>query len=272
MSSAAVAPATVNTEVTPSQKVPIVRVVVETPAPRTSISKFNLHDIEDAGDDDLLDEAADAVVHQLLADRAEEIIKEALSDSGGDIDPKVEVDEELEASLEAIMGNNEDDGFDPKSEVIVNGEHQPIIPIQQVPAEGLMRMVTSGDVHSPYLGDGDDLFAGEDIVVSDLEIAEALASTPSPIEKKEEENMKVEEAPPTAQFGFVPQALAEQKAQVTKTAAAITNLKSVEGRILTLMEVAFPDHTQRDAIKSLIKKEFRREMNKVNRTPDEDDE
>ena len=47
-------------------------------------------------------------------------------------------------------------------------------------------------------------------------------------------------------------------------------LKSVEGRVLTIMEAAFSDKDQREAIKTLIKKEFRREMNKANRTEDED--
>jgi hypothetical protein len=40
-------------------------------------------------------------------------------------------------------------------------------------------------------------------------------------------------------------------------------LKSVEGRVLTIMEAAIPSDSQREAIKTLIKKEFRREMSKV---------
>jgi hypothetical protein len=50
----------------------------------------------------------------------------------------------------------------------------------------------------------------------------------------------------------------------------IQYLKSVEGRVLTVLEAAFSSPEQREAVKSLIKKEFRREMNKVNRLPDED--
>ena len=47
-------------------------------------------------------------------------------------------------------------------------------------------------------------------------------------------------------------------------------LKGVEGRVLTIMEAAFPNEGQREAVKSLIRKEFRREMNKINRVQDED--
>jgi hypothetical protein len=48
-------------------------------------------------------------------------------------------------------------------------------------------------------------------------------------------------------------------------------LKSVEGRVLTVLEAAISNDSQREAVKSLIKKEFRREMNKVNRTPEEEE-
>jgi hypothetical protein len=47
-------------------------------------------------------------------------------------------------------------------------------------------------------------------------------------------------------------------------------LKNVEGRVLSIMEAAFPNEGQREAVKSLIKKEFRREMSRVNNRPDGD--
>src|SRR5208282_2932378 len=45
-----------------------------------------------------------------------------------------------------------------------------------------------------------------------------------------------------------------------KTIAA---LKSLQGRVLGIVEAAFADKTQREAVKTLINKEFRREMDKV---------
>jgi hypothetical protein len=41
------------------------------------------------------------------------------------------------------------------------------------------------------------------------------------------------------------------------------NLKSLQGRILTIVDGSFSDKTQREAVKSLINKEFRREISKV---------
>jgi hypothetical protein len=51
----------------------------------------------------------------------------------------------------------------------------------------------------------------------------------------------------------------------------LSYLKSVEGRVLTVLEAAISSDSQREAVKTLIKKEFRREMNKVNRVPDEEE-
>lgn len=52
----------------------------------------------------------------------------------------------------------------------------------------------------------------------------------------------------------------------------INYLKSVEGRVLTVLEAALSDKGQRDAVKTLIKKEFRRTMNQVNRAQTPNDE
>lgn len=41
------------------------------------------------------------------------------------------------------------------------------------------------------------------------------------------------------------------------------SLQSLQGRVLGIVEAAFADKTQREAVKTLIRKEFRREMNKV---------
>jgi hypothetical protein len=58
---------------------------------------------------------------------------------------------------------------------------------------------------------------------------------------------------------------AADAAKAAEERGTLSYLKSVEGRVLTIMEAAIPNDQQRDAIKTLIKKEFRREMTKANR-------
>jgi hypothetical protein len=43
----------------------------------------------------------------------------------------------------------------------------------------------------------------------------------------------------------------------------IPRLKSLQGRILNIVEASLSDKTQREAVKTLVNKEFRQEMNKV---------
>jgi hypothetical protein len=45
--------------------------------------------------------------------------------------------------------------------------------------------------------------------------------------------------------------------------AFISNLKSLQGRVLTIVDGSFSDKTQREAVKQMINKEFRREIGKV---------
>jgi hypothetical protein len=45
---------------------------------------------------------------------------------------------------------------------------------------------------------------------------------------------------------------------------AISQFKSLQGRVLTVIEAAISDKSQREAVKTLINKEFRSTMNKVN--------
>jgi len=75
-----------------------------------------------------------------------------------------------------------------------------------------------------------------------------------------EDAMKPEETKPT-------------DAQATEK-STLNYLKSVEGRVLTVLEAALPDKEHRQAVKTLIKKEFRRTMNQVNRiqVPSEDED
>lgn len=50
---------------------------------------------------------------------------------------------------------------------------------------------------------------------------------------------------------------------VVAAAPALPRLKSLQGRILNIVEAAIADKTQREAVKTLVNKEFRREMNKI---------
>ena len=61
-----------------------------------------------------------------------------------------------------------------------------------------------------------------------------------------------------------PEAANKELAEVAAIGrGAVARFKSLQGRILTIMDGSFSDKTQRDAVKSLINKEFRREISKV---------
>ena len=61
-----------------------------------------------------------------------------------------------------------------------------------------------------------------------------------------------------------PKAAQEELAQSALIGrSAAQRLKSLQGRVLTIMDGAFADKTQREAVKTLINKEFRRELNKI---------
>ena len=57
----------------------------------------------------------------------------------------------------------------------------------------------------------------------------------------------------------------KQQARSMSEDRAQRHLKSLQGRVLTIMEAAISDKSQRDAVKTLVNKEFRREMEKVGR-------
>jgi hypothetical protein len=52
-------------------------------------------------------------------------------------------------------------------------------------------------------------------------------------------------------------------AQQKVASDSVSRLKSLQGRILNIVEAALADKTQREAVKTLINKEFRRDMNKL---------
>jgi hypothetical protein len=51
----------------------------------------------------------------------------------------------------------------------------------------------------------------------------------------------------------------------TANTAVVSRLKSLQGRLLNIVEASFTDKEQRAAVKTLVNKEFRREMNNFNR-------
>lgn len=51
----------------------------------------------------------------------------------------------------------------------------------------------------------------------------------------------------------------------TANTAVIARLKSLQGRLLNIVEASFTDKDQRAAVKTLVNKEFRREMNNFNK-------
>jgi len=66
----------------------------------------------------------------------------------------------------------------------------------------------------------------------------------------------------------VPQKSKESRDELAKSAligrSALSRLKSLQGRVLTIMDAAIADKAQRDAVKTLINKEFRRDITKIN--------
>lgn len=68
----------------------------------------------------------------------------------------------------------------------------------------------------------------------------------------------------------------EQDYPKTANTQVISRLKSLQGRLLNIVEASFTDKEQRAAVKTLVNKEFRREMNNFNKgswngfSPDED--
>jgi hypothetical protein len=49
----------------------------------------------------------------------------------------------------------------------------------------------------------------------------------------------------------------------------VKRLKSLQGRVLTIMDASFGDKVQRESVKTLINKEFRREINRIGNSDEE---
>jgi hypothetical protein len=72
---------------------------------------------------------------------------------------------------------------------------------------------------------------------------------------------------PQCPKGVLPEKSKESKESLAKDAllgrSVLSNLKSLQGRILTIIDASFSDKEQRSAVKTMINKEFRREITKV---------
>jgi hypothetical protein len=78
----------------------------------------------------------------------------------------------------------------------------------------------------------------------------------------DEDIQKVAPEPTVPQSDPAPRPRAWDKRTVPES-WFVGRLKSLQGRVLNIMEASFSDKTQRDAVKTLVNKEFRREMSKA---------
>lgn len=235
--------------VSPTKKSPLVR-VVENNIRSLPLQKFAIHPERIEDDiDDLLEEVVDEVAYRIVGDAAEKLIEAALKTEYDDTNPPAAYPE-VEGLLEAVI---DEDGeyvrepiLDPITKArVINPNHISPYPM----GENLMT------------SDTDDL-TFEDY--GNLDPVDAFDPTP----KKEEQPMK--EVPTRSINKEAPEWVKDESyannrsgAEASKQAAdkgTLQYLKSVEGRVLTVLEAAFSNDGQREAVKSLIKKEFRREI------------
>lgn len=238
-----------------SQKSPIVR-VVETTVVR-SLQKQSLASLEDDIEDDVLTDAYQNIVTEAAEQYLAKQLEEMTAKEGSDVDPQPP-DPEVEQLLANVI---DDDGeYVPEKKLLVTPS-----PL----GEELMTSDLDDNVDDIDFDSEDDFdpvgaFAVEQKVQEVIKLADTIEAElreEQYVAKTNEANMKDEPYVAPARTGATKQAAEKGTLQY---------LKSVEGRVLTVLEAAFSSTEQREAVKSLIKKEFRREMNRVNRLPDED--
>lgn len=229
-------------EFLPKKSTPLVR-VVENLSRTLPLTKVQVAELDE--DEGLLEEATDNVVTTLMFDAAEKLVQAACQTADyAETIPfePVASDPEVEAMMEDLIEDIEDRQTDAALREAGLAESLGMASIANPVAERLLRT------------DKDDIDAG---VMFDEPIeTKTEEATPTVVAKETEESMKTE---PIA---------SDKAADLAKAAeerAPLSYLRSVEGRVLTIMEAAIPNDAQRDAIKTLIKKEFRREMTKANR-------
>jgi hypothetical protein len=249
------------------KRTPLVRVV------ETNHRTLPLTKIEVAVQDDdagLLEEATDDVVTTLMFDAAEKLIADACKTPDYTetipFEPQVS-DPEVEALLggSGLLGGDDELGAD------LFAEGPPDPPKLNPEAEKLL----STDSDDIEYDESDDIDAGmafdeiSHVVEEDETTKEATTDVAEETEMKSSEPTVLRMDEVGGRLNSSKTAIALDKAADLAKAAeergSLQYLKSVEGRVLTIMEAAIPNDAQRDAIKTLIKKEFRREMTKANR-------
>ena len=221
---------------------PIVVRVVEKTTRSLPLQKLDIQSLEEP-EEDVLTDAFQTMVEEAAQEYLTKQFQEMVDKEGDDIDPPQHGDPAVEQLIDAVI---DDDGGYISSEEHINPNLVPTSPI----GEGLM------------VSDEEDIFEGEDPYNTDTDIdpIAAFSNNKSHIAQANEENMKDESY--TGQ-----QAGAKQASEK----GTLDFLRSVEGRVLTVLEAALPDKEHRNAVKTLIKKEFRREMNRVNRVGSEEE-
>jgi hypothetical protein len=241
---------------------PIVR-VVEKNTRTLPLQKINIQEFEEP-EDDVLSDAYQAMVteaaEQVLAKQIEELA--AKSYDCEEVKPDPEVDKLLEAVIDDDGEYVREPWLDP-----ITKEYVSALQADKPHPTGEALMTSDED----------------DIVLDDVFDIDPVATfLPDVHPEVKEETMKDEPKPKLAadddswryQGEGIQRLSKETIKQASEKQAAekgtLQFLKSVEGLVLTVLEAAIASDSQREAVKSLIKKEFRREMNKVNRLPDED--
>jgi hypothetical protein len=237
-------------------KAPLVR-VVENNRRSLPLTKFKVSDLEEE-DEGLLEEATESVVTTLMFDAAEKLIEDACKSPDYSetipFEPQPS-DPEVEELVGDLIGVVEADMSYSRS----SPKPTPVDPT----VEKLMR----SDTDDIEFYEEEDLDAAIAFDMGLTEETEVRTQEATAVVAQETEQMKNEPIVIAKNEPIIITAAAKQ----AEDKGTLQYLKSVEGRVLTIMEAAFPNAEQRDAVKSLIKKEFRREITKATRgTTDED--
>jgi hypothetical protein len=248
------------------KKTPLVR-VVENNVRTLPLQKISVPDLEDPEEEgtDLLTEATSDVISTLLFDAAERIIERACKDEDVVADP--DTVEAIELMLYEENNDEYDNPIGREREYhglsnSINGRPRDLVPV----AEKLLR-ADEDDVIDDEDKDEYRLTEEDKLDMEDIDPVDTFTSFPTanfPEEPMKKETEMKDNATNLRNLAAI------ESLEQAKEKGTIQYLKSVEGRVLTVLEAAISSDSQREAVKSLIKKEFRREMNRVNRLEDED--
>ena len=284
----------------------IVRVMDNTPERSLQKLKVKTVVVDDPEDDDVLTDAYDIMVEQAAVDYLAKQIEKLNAKEGNENDVEGgNPDPEVEFLLENVFDEDgeyvEEPKLDPITKEYVSAEqaskpHATAETRMTSDDDDIFAVTVSTAIASTYQGGtvvklNRATFESEDPYDS-LDPVEAFSvKPPKYIAKTNKENMKdepytgkpkavVNDGKTIPEWTNPPfQKQDEEHGDLLKgivgkqpSPAPLQFLKSVEGRVLTIMEAAIPDKEQRNAIKTLIKKEFRREMSKAGRLEIESDD